>query len=115
MRYLIRVLYYSAMLETLELGSRTETPGDFHCIYTSVNILKSLVREVGLGGEVSPPDETAALSVFLPHFLFKAAMVCLSDTRVSGRADPEPLLQPMRGLLNNLEKRWVAASRYSAF
>lgn len=46
-----------------------------------------------------------------PHCLFTAAMVCLSDARVSGGVDPEPFLQPIKALLSYLGMRWVAASR----
>jgi hypothetical protein len=99
------------MLEILEVGSHMDVPDNFYCIHTSVNILKSLIHEVGCGGEMSPPVDMETVSIFLPHCLFKAAMVCLSDARVSGGVDPEPFIQPMKTLLSNLGMRWVAASR----
>ncbi|KAJ5579116.1 hypothetical protein N7450_007983 [Penicillium hetheringtonii] len=103
----------SAMIEALELGSHMINPDNYYCVLTSVNILKSLVHEVGLGGKTPPPVETAAFPVFIAHCLFKAAMVCLCDTRVSGGIDTEPFIQPMKTLLGYLGHRWVAASRCS--
>ncbi|KAJ5828975.1 uncharacterized protein N7525_007228 [Penicillium rubens] len=102
----------SAMLETLEVGSHMNIPDNECCIRTSINILKSLVHEIARGAEVSPPVEMMTLSVFLPHCIYKAAMVCLGDSRVSGCVDPEPSIRPLKDLLGYLGMRWVAASAY---
>lgn len=103
------------MLEILEVGTHMDIPGNEYCIYTSLNILKSLVHEIARGGEIYPPPiEISTLSVFLPHCLYKAAIVCLEDVRVSGGDDPEPLIRPLKDLLCYLGMRWVAASTYSA-
>ncbi|CAP95657.1 Pc21g07600 [Penicillium rubens Wisconsin 54-1255] len=102
----------SAMLETLEVGSHMNIPDNECCIRTSINILKSLVHELARGAEVSPPVEMMTLSVFLPHCIYKAAMVCLGDSRVSGCVDPEPSIRPLKDLLGYLGMRWVAAKRY---
>ncbi|OQD95299.1 hypothetical protein PENSOL_c021G12066 [Penicillium solitum] len=104
----------SAMLETLEVGSHTYIPDNECCIHTSLNILKSLVYEIARGVETSPPVETASLSVFLPHCLYKAAMVCLNDTRLAGGVDPEPSIRPLKALLGYLGMRWLAARCYLA-
>ncbi|KAJ5269504.1 hypothetical protein N7505_005262 [Penicillium chrysogenum] len=104
----------SAMLETLEVGSHMNIPDNECCIRTSINILKSLVHEIARGAEVSPPVEMMTLSVFLPHCIYKAAMVCLGDSRVSGCVDPEPSIRPLKDLLGYLGMRWVAAKRYLA-
>jgi hypothetical protein len=100
------------MLETLEVGSHMNIPDNECCIRTSINILKSLVHEIARGAEVSPPVEMMTLSVFLPHCIYKAAMVCLGDSRVSGCVDPEPSIRPLKDLLGYLGMRWVAASTY---
>lgn len=107
-------LLISAMLETLEVGSHTYIPDNECCIHTSLNILKSLVYEIARGVETSPPVETASLSVFLPHCLYKAAMVCLNDTRLAGGVDPEPSIRPLKALLGYLGMRWLAASTWPA-
>ncbi|CAG8008683.1 unnamed protein product [Penicillium nalgiovense] len=104
----------SAMLETLEVGSHMNTPDNEYCIRTSISILKSLVHEIARGAEISPPVEMMTLSVFLPHCIYKAAMVCLGDARVSGCVDPEPSIRPLKDLLGYLGMRWVAAKRYLA-
>ena len=98
------------MLEILEVGSHMDMPDNICCIHTSLNILKSFVQEIGRG-EMSSPLDMASLSVFLPHCLFKAAMLCLNDARISGGVDPEFSIQPMKALLSCLGMRWVAASR----
>lgn len=98
------------MLETLELGSRMNIPDNEYCISTSLNILSSLVHEIARGAEISPPVEIMTLSVFLSHCIYKAAMVCLGDARVSGCVDPEPSIRPLKDLLGYLGMRWVAAS-----
>jgi hypothetical protein len=98
------------MLETLEVGSHMNIPDNEYCIRTSINILKSLVHEIARGAEISPPVEMVNLSVFLPHCIYKAAMVCLGDARVSGCVDPEPSIRPLKDLLGYLGMRWVAAS-----
>ncbi|OQE32501.1 hypothetical protein PENFLA_c001G09247 [Penicillium flavigenum] len=104
----------SAMLETLEVGSHMTIPDNECCIRTSINILKSLIHEIARGAETSPPVEMMTLSVFLPHCIYKAAMVCLGDARVSGCVDPEPSIRPLKYLLGYLGRRWVAAKRYLA-
>ncbi|KAJ5923073.1 hypothetical protein N7516_010776 [Penicillium verrucosum] len=104
----------SAMLETLEVGSHMNIPDNEYCIRTSINILKSLAHEIARGAEISPPVEMMTLSVFLPHCIYKAAMVCLGDARVSGCVDPESLIQPLKDLLGYLGMRWMAAKRYLA-
>ncbi|KAJ5456729.1 hypothetical protein N7530_012003 [Penicillium desertorum] len=104
----------SAMLETLEVGSHMNIPDNEYCIRTSINILKSLVHEIARGAEISPPVEMVNLSVFLPHCIYKAAMVFLGDARVSGCVDPEPSIRPLKDLLGYLGMRWVAAKRYLA-
>ncbi|KXG45632.1 uncharacterized protein PGRI_033990 [Penicillium griseofulvum] len=104
--------YQHAMLETLELGSRMNIPDNEYCISTSLNILSSLVHEIARGAEISPPVEIMTLSVFLSHCIYKAAMVCLGDARVSGCVDPEPSIRPLKDILGYLGMRWVAAKRY---
>lgn len=96
------------MLETLDFGSHMNIPDNESCILTSLSILKSLVYEISRGEDVSPP--IATLSVFLPHYLYKAAEVCLSDARISEGVDTEPLIRDLKDLLGYLELRWVAAS-----
>lgn len=82
------------MLEILEVGSHIGIPDNKWCTLTSLNILKSLVREIVREEDISPTIELGTLSVFLSHCLYKAAMVCLADDRVSGgvgqsyRSDP---------------------------
>lgn len=101
------------MLETLEVGSHMAAPDNEDCIRTSLNILKSLVHEIAReGGEISPPIEMMTLFVFLPHCLYKTAMVCLSDVRVLGGVDPEPSIRLLKDLLGYLSIRWVAASTW---
>ncbi|KAJ5181747.1 hypothetical protein N7449_011894 [Penicillium cf. viridicatum] len=104
----------SAMLETLEVGSHTYIPDNECCIHTSLNILKSLVYEIARGAETSPSIEMATLSVFLPHCLHKAAMVCLNYARLAGGVDLEPSIRPLKALLGYLGMRWLAARRYLA-
>ncbi|OQD61406.1 hypothetical protein PENPOL_c017G06052 [Penicillium polonicum] len=104
----------SAMLETLEVGSHTYIPDNECCVHTSLNILKSLVYEIAEGAETSPSIEMATLSVFLPHCLYKAAMVCLNDSRLAGGVDPEPSIRPLKALLGYLGMRWLAARCYLA-
>ncbi|CAI7631739.1 unnamed protein product [Penicillium viridicatum] len=104
----------SAMLETLEVGSQTYIPDNECCIHTSLNILKSLVYEIAEGAETSLSIEMATLSVFLPHCLYKAAMVCLIDARLAGGVDPEPSIRPLKALLGYLGMRWLAARCYLA-
>ncbi|KAJ5429460.1 hypothetical protein N7491_006476 [Penicillium cf. griseofulvum] len=104
----------SAMLETLEVGSHINIPDNEYCINTSLNILKSLVHEIARGAEISPSVKMMNLSVFLPHYIYKAAMVYLGDARVSGCVDPEPSIRPLKDLLGYLGMRWVAAKRYLA-
>lgn len=100
------------MLETLEVGSHTYIPDNECCIHTSLNILKSLVYEIAGGAETSPSIEMANLSVFLPHCLYKAAMVCLNDARLAGGVDPESSSRPLKALLGYLGMRWLAASMW---
>jgi hypothetical protein len=100
------------MLEALEVGSHTYIPDNECCIHTSLNILKSLVYEITREAETSPSSEMAALSVFLPHCLYKAAMVCLNNTRLAGGVDPEPSMRPLKALLAYLGMRWLAASTW---
>lgn len=100
------------MLETLEVGSHTYIPDNECCVHTSLNILKSLVCEIAEGAETSPSIEMATLSVFLPHCLYKAAMVCLNDARLAGGVDPEPSIRPLKALLGYLGMRWLAASTW---
>ena len=102
------------MLEALEVASHMDAQENFHCISTSVNILNSLVREMGIGAKLHSPVDAAGFSIFLPHCLFKAAMLCLSDDRVSGGADLVSTIQPLGALLDRLGMRWVAASKYSS-
>ncbi|KAA8648398.1 fungal specific transcription factor domain-containing protein [Aspergillus tanneri] len=103
----------SAMLEILEVGSHMDIHDNECCIYTSLNILKSLVHEIARGN-ITTPIERATLSVFLPHCLYKAAILSLSDARVSGAVDPEPSIRPLKSLLGYLAMRWVAAKHYLA-
>lgn len=103
------------MLEILETGSHMGIrENNKQCVHTSVNILKSLVHEVGRGPSESSPlsIELAALPVFLPHCLYKAAVLSLSDARVSGGVDPEPSIRPLKDLLGYLGMRWMAASKW---
>lgn len=99
------------MLEALEIGSRMDIPDNSDCVKTAVNILRSLICEFGRGGEISPPLDTATLSVFLPHFLFKAALAYLCDTRLSNGIESESSIQPIKIKLRQLGTRWMAASR----
>lgn len=80
------------------------------CTLTSLNTLKSLVREIAREEDISPTIELATSSVFLPHCLYKAAMVCLGDDRVSGGVGPELSVRPFKAILGCLGVRWVAAS-----
>lgn len=82
------------------------------CIHTSLNILKSLIYEIAQGAETSPPIETATLSVFLPHSIYKAAMMCLHNVRLAGVVDPEPPIRSLKALLGYLGMRWLAASTW---
>lgn len=107
------MLFISAMLEILEVGSHMDMPDKLCCINTSLNILKSFIHEIGRG-EMSIPLDMATSSVFLPHCFFKAAMLCLNDARISAGVDPEFSIQPMKALLSSLGMRWVAASRKPA-
>lgn len=99
------------MLESLELGSRMDIPDNSDCVKTAVNILRSLICEFGQIAETSLPLDRATLSVFLPHFLFKAALAYLSDTRLSEGIEPESSIQPIKTILRRLGTRWTAASR----
>ncbi|CAI7579032.1 unnamed protein product [Penicillium palitans] len=104
----------SIMLETLEVGSHMYISDNECRIHTSLNILKSLIYEIAQGAETSPPIETATLSVFLPHSIYKAAMMCLHDVRLAGVVDPEPPIRSLKALLGYLGMRWLAARRYLA-
>lgn len=100
------------MLETLEVGSHMYISDNECCIHTSLNILKSLIYEIAQGAETSPPIETATLSVFLPHSIYKAAMMCLHNVRLAGVVDPEPPIRSLKALLGYLGMRWLAASTW---
>ncbi|THD00156.1 hypothetical protein EYZ11_000347 [Aspergillus tanneri] len=90
---LCRRLQTSAMLEILEVGSHMDIHDNECCIYTSLNILKSLVHEIARGN-ITTPIERATL--------------------VSGAVDPEPSIRPLKSLLGYLAMRWVAAKHYLA-
>lgn len=100
------------MLEVLEVGSHMDIPNNESCIFTSLNILKSLVHEILRGRNIRPSIEMSTLSVFIPHYLYKAAMVCLKDSRVY-TSDTELLVRSYKTLLGYLGIRWIAAGRYS--
>ncbi|KAJ5172762.1 hypothetical protein N7492_005355 [Penicillium capsulatum] len=97
-----------SMLEILEVGCHMEMPENEFCVDTSVNILKSLVREIYWGQNICSSTKAPNLPVFIPRCLYKAAMVCLHDSRVSGE-DQEPLVTSYKILLGHLRERWAAA------
>lgn len=98
------------MLELLEVGSHMDIPDNEFCISTSLSILKSLVYEILHEQDIFSPAEVSTLSVFLPRCLYKAAMVCLGDIRVSA-GDPGPLVKSYKKQLVHLSTRWMAAGR----
>ncbi|PLB50136.1 hypothetical protein P170DRAFT_508355 [Aspergillus steynii IBT 23096] len=105
----------SAMLEVLEFGSHINLPANEYCTQTSINILASLVHEIGHEAKatVATPTEPATLPVFIIHCIYKAAIVYLRDARLSGGVDPEPSIRPLTDLLRHIGMRWRAASDYA--
>lgn len=101
------------MLEVLEFASHMNLPANEYCVLTSINILESLVLEIGHGTkDIGTKMEVASLPVFTTHCIYKAAIVYLQDARVSGGVDPEPSVSPLKDLLRHIGMRWGAASKF---
>lgn len=96
------------MLEILQVGSHMDMPGNEFCISTSVSILKSLIHEISHEARCVP-IEASNWSVFLPHCIYKTAIMCFGDRRLPG-SDLNSILGPLKALLEYMGTRWVAAS-----
>ncbi|KFY98270.1 hypothetical protein V498_01535 [Pseudogymnoascus sp. VKM F-4517 (FW-2822)] len=107
----------SAMLEILDFGSQVQQDDNEHCIQTSLNILTSLTHEIAHGASSvtanSNPALLETLPVFIPHSIYKAAIVYLRDERISGDIDKTLLIRPLKDILRYIGLRWGAAKYYS--
>ncbi|OBT39506.1 hypothetical protein VE00_10394 [Pseudogymnoascus sp. WSF 3629] len=106
----------SAMLEVLEFGSKVEPQDNEYCVQASLNILTSLTQEIAHGARGVKTGDSAALAalpVFISHCVYKAAMVCLRDTKVSKDGNLKLKIQPLKDLLGYIGLRWGAARYYA--
>lgn len=101
------------MLEVLEFGSKVEPQDNEYCVQASLNILTSLTQEIAHGARGVKTDSAglAALPVFISHCIYKAAIVCLRDTKVSKDGKLKLLIQPLKDLLGYIGLRWCAGSK----
>ncbi|OBT87719.1 hypothetical protein VE02_04083 [Pseudogymnoascus sp. 03VT05] len=104
----------SAMLEVLEFGSKVEPQDNEYCVQASLNILTSLTHEIAHGARAVTTDSAAleTLSVFIPHCIYKAAIVCLHDAKVSKDSNLKLRIQPLKDILGYIGLRWGAAKYY---
>lgn len=100
------------MLEVLEFGSKVEPQDNEYCVQASLNILRSLTHEIAHGARGVKTDSAglAALPVFITHCVYKAAIICLHDAKVSKDGNVK-LIQPLKDLLGYIGLRWGAASK----
>ncbi|OBT68519.1 hypothetical protein VE03_01819 [Pseudogymnoascus sp. 23342-1-I1] len=107
----------SAMLEILDFGSQVQQEDNEHCIQTSLNILTSLTHEIAHGASSvtanSNPALLETLPVFIPHSIYKAAIVYLHDANIPRDVDKRLLVRPLKDLLEYIGSRWGAAKYYS--
>lgn len=107
------------MLEILDFGSQVQPDDNEHCIQTSLNILTSLTHEIAHGASSvtanSNPALLETLPVFIPHSIYKAAIVYLHDERISRDIDKTLLIRPLKDILRYIGLRWGAASKNIAF
>ncbi|OBT80367.1 hypothetical protein VF21_00894 [Pseudogymnoascus sp. 05NY08] len=104
----------SAMLEVLEFGSKVEPQDNEYCVQASLNILASVTHEIAHGARRVTIDSAAlaTLPVFIPHCIYKAAIVCLHDAKVFKDSNLKLRIQPLKDLLGYIGLRWGAAKYY---
>lgn len=104
------------MLEILEYGSKLIPPSIENCNKAALYVLPTLISEIAQGAAsiVYDPSLVAvdALPVFIPHCIYKAAMVYLQGQRQSGQGGAEPILLPLMDLLRLISKRWTVAGMF---
>lgn len=103
------------MLVTLEFGSRINQPGSEFCSKTARNMLDSLIDEIVHGATIvfsSFPDSTIEnLPVPIPHYIHKAAVILLRDSRGSdSQRAVETSVRALIALLRHIGRRWMAGS-----
>lgn len=100
------------MLEMLDFGAKLKLENIEYCTQTSFNILASVTHEIAHEARAVATYSAGldALPVFLPHCIYKAAIVYLHNSRISEGSDSNLLIQPLKNLLGYIGLRWGSAS-----
>lgn len=101
------------MLEVLEFGCKVEPQDNEYCVQASLNILTSLTHEIAHGARGVATDKAAleTLPVFISHCIYKAAIVCLRDTKASKDSNAKLRIQALKDVLRYISLRWGGASK----
>ncbi|KAF2871441.1 hypothetical protein BDV95DRAFT_572040 [Massariosphaeria phaeospora] len=79
-------------------------------------MLRAVVEEIIRAATFALHDVSSnmvdTVPVFVPHCLYKAAMVGLQAPRQPGQGDAETAVRPLVGLLRAMGSRWLAAGKY---
>ncbi|KAF2139475.1 uncharacterized protein K452DRAFT_77815 [Aplosporella prunicola CBS 121167] len=101
----------SAVLEIAEYESQPE--------YRSIaaqDTLHAMINDIAQAAASAVYNRSLVrvdiLPVFIPHCLYKAAMVCLQMSRQTGQGDAGSTIRPLVDLLKLISTRWIAAGNY---
>ncbi|KAJ5119131.1 hypothetical protein N7476_011485 [Penicillium atrosanguineum] len=104
----------SAMLELLDFGCHVNRPDSDICNMVSRNILTTMVDETVEGASSVLSNLAAAnpdsLSVFIPHFICRTALLFLQELSSLERRDAALPIRTLMSLLEHISKKWVAGS-----
>jgi hypothetical protein len=97
-----------------EFGNHVELPNNENCALSALFYLESVIGEIvamtkRFDGNLSSVD-IDALSPFVPHSLYKAALILTRDLKNTTKLDRGQALSSLRDMLCRIGVRWLAAS-----
>lgn len=105
------------MLEILEFGCHIDRPDSEICNSVSRNILTTMVDETVQGASCVLSDLPTAtldsLPVFIPHFIYKTAILFIQELNEPERGDAKHYIRTFISILEYFGRRWVAGSMFS--
>lgn len=106
------------MLEILEYGSQLKPPSIENCNKAALDVLQTLVDEITQGAASAVYNSSIAtfdaLPVFIPHCIYKAAMVYLQGQMPPIQGHAELIMRPLKDLLALISTRWATAGTFES-